>query len=369
MKLEPSTLPQPPHVRHKAAAAALGLALVCAGGAAQAQSRVQLFGVIDSGITHLSSSGSGSLNQLGADGNTSSRLGFRGTEDLGGGLKASFWLEAAYEADTGAGGSTSVDNMKNQSGGLTFGRRSTVSLSGDFGEVRLGRDFVPGFSNLAVSGGGYHAFGTNGVGSSAALFYPPAGARGVTHVRASNSIAYHMPKMGGFFGTVMYGFSESMANNDGRVIGARVGYASGPLSLAVATTKTTHSVLGDLKQSNIGASYDFGVVKPMLLLGENKAGDDKKTRVWALGAHVPVGSAGQFRVSYGAVKATNVANDANHIALGYVHNLSKRTALYGNVARVKNKDGGKAYTVGDGLAVADGNGSGTGYQVGIRHSF
>ena len=348
---------------------ALGVALAAAGGLAQAQSSVTLFGVVDTGVSHFSSSGSGSVTTASPDGNTSSRIGFRGTEDLGGGLKAGFWLEGAFESDTGAGGSTSVDNLKNHSGGLNFGRRSTLSLMGNWGELRLGRDFVPGFSNLAVSGGGYHAFGTNGVGSSAALFYPPAGARGVTHVRASNSIAYHLPKLGGFFGTVMYGFDEKSTGHDGRVVGGRIGYANGPLSVAGAITKTTRSDLGDLRQTNIGASYDFGVVKPMVLVGENKAGDDKKTRVWAVGAHVPVGSAGQFRVSYSAVKATNVANDANHIALGYVHSLSKRTALYANVARVKNKEGGNAYTVGDGLAVTNANGSGTGYQVGIRHSF
>lgn len=348
----------------------LGVVLAFSSSVALAQSSVQVFGVIDSGYTHLSSSGSGSVNKIGSDGNMSSRLGIRGTEDLGGGLKAGFWLEAAYESDTGLGGSTSADNIKNQSGGFTFGRRSTVSLMGSWGEVRLGRDFVPGFSNLAVSGGGYHAFGTNGVGSSAALFYPPSSARGVTHVRASNSIAYHLPKMNGIFGTVMYAFGENTANDDGRVIGARLGYAKGPISVAIASTKTTNSVLGDLRQSNIGGSYDFGVAKVMLLLGENKAGlGDKKTRVWALGAHVPVGPAGQIRVSYGAVKATNVANDANHFALGYVHNLSKRTALYGTVARVSNKDGGNAYSVGDGLAVANAGGSATGYQIGIRHRF
>jgi predicted porin len=349
---------------------ALGLTLTFVGSAVHAQSNVQVFGVIDSGYTHLSSSGSGSVNKLGSDGNMSSRLGIRGTEDLGGGLKAGFWLEAAYESDTGLGGSTSADNIKNQSGGFTFGRRSTVSLMGSWGEVRLGRDFVPGFSNLAVSGGGYHAFGTNGVGSSAALFYPASGARGVTHVRASNSIAYHLPKMNGIFGTVMYAFGENAENNDGRVVGARLGYAKGPISMAVATTKTTNSLLGDLRQSNIGGSYDFGVAKVMFLLGENKAGlGDRKTRAWALGAHVPVGAAGQIRVSYGAVKATNIANDANHFALGYVHNLSKRTALYGTLARVSNKDGGKAYSVGDGLAVTSAGGSATGYQIGIRHRF
>ena len=88
-----------------AAALAAGFA-----GMAQAQSSVTVFGVVDMAITNTSASGNGSLTQLSTDQNTSSRLGLRGTEDLGGGLKASFWLEAAITPDSGVGGSTSVDN-------------------------------------------------------------------------------------------------------------------------------------------------------------------------------------------------------------------------------------------------------------------
>lgn len=342
---------------------AMGMALACAAAAAQAQSNVQVFGIVDANYTHVSSDGVGSANRLGTDGNLSSRIGFRGTEDLGGGLKAGFWLEAAINPDTGTGGSTSVDNLKNQSGGLTFGRRSTVSMMGNWGEVRLGRDYVPGFWNLSK----YSAFGTNGVGSSASLFYPVA-AR-ITHVRASNSIGYHLPKMGGFFGQVMVARGEQAGNSDGNVAGVRVGYEAGPVSVAVGTTKTKISALGDFTQTNIGGSYDFGVAEVMLLWNENKIGNTK-TRAQSIGVQVPVGT-GQIRATLGTVNATNVANDASHFAIGYVHNLSKRTALYTTYGRVKNKDNGKAFTLSsvDAAAVATPGGSSSGFEFGIRHSF
>lgn len=346
---------------------AMGLALACAGSAAVAQSSVQVFGIIDTGVTHYT--GANSLNTVNGDGNTSSRLGFRGTEDLGGGLKAGFWLEAAFDSDTGTGGgATSADNRTGiGSGAFKFARRSTVSLMGNWGEVRLGRDFVPGFRNLAVSSGGYHAFGTNGVGSSAVLFYPVGATKGVTHVRASNQIAYHLPKMGGLFGEVAIARGEQVGTGDGNVVGGRIGYAAGPFSVAAAITQTKVAAVDNLTQTNIGGSYDFGVAKAMLLWGENKNGVGQKTRVTAIGAHVPVGP-GQVRLSYGMAKATNVGNDANHLALGYVYNLSKRTALYGTYARVKNKNGGNAYVV-DGGPAASASGVSTGLQAGIRHAF
>ncbi|MFT3814285.1 MAG: porin [Acidovorax sp.] len=347
---------------------ALGLALACTGTAALAQSSVQVFGIIDTGVTHYT--GANSLNTVNGDGNTSSRLGFRGTEDLGGGLKAGFWLEAAFDSDNGAGGgATSADNRTGiGSGAFKFGRRSTVSLMGNWGEVRLGRDFVPGFRNLAVTSGGYHAFGTNGVGSSAVLFYPVGATKGVTHVRASNQIAYHLPKnLGGLFGEVSIARGEQVGTSDGNLVGGRIGYAAGPFSVAAAITQTKVAAVDNLTQTNIGGSYDFGVAKAMLLWGENKNGVGQKTRVTAIGAHVPVGP-GQVRLSYGTAKATNVGNNADHIALGYVHNLSKRTALYGTYARVKNKNGGNTYVV-DGGPAASASGTSTGLQVGIRHAF
>jgi len=133
------------------ATASIALAAVAS---AQAQSSVTVFGVADIGYVHTSASGV-SKNQLASDGNTSSRLGFRGTEDLGGGMKAGFWLEGALAIDSPAT--------------LSLTRRSTVELMGNFGEIRLGRDYVPTFTNLTVAN---HPFGANvGTGRCTASGY------------------------------------------------------------------------------------------------------------------------------------------------------------------------------------------------------
>ena len=356
----------------KSPLAICGLAFLAAT-SAHAQSSVTVFGLLDVNYARFSGEGNGSQTVLGNDGYQSSRIGFRGTEDLGGGLKAGFWLEGAFTPDDGQGGATNAGNQSSGVGagvagrqGLTFGRRSTVSLLGPWGEVRAGRDYVPGFWNLSV----FSPFGTNGVGSSGFLFYPVQGAARVTHVRASNSIGYLLPAIGGFYGQAMYALGENASNagvteKDGRVAGLRVGYAAGPLDVAVATTRTKISAVGDLTQTNVGGSFDFGMVKPMALWNENKVGATR-TRSWLLGATVPVG-AGQIRVAYSRVKAAGVANDADQLALGYVHNLSKRTALYTNWSRVNNKNGASNYNVGRATTLPDGSASG--YEFGVRHTF
>ena len=124
-------------------------ALSSVAGLAQAQSTVTIFGIADLGLLSTSASGSGSVMSLNTDGNTSSRLGFRGTEDLGGGLKANFHLEGAVSLDSGTGGTSNLNNKDANVGsnGFTFGRRSTLGLASNWGDVRLGRDYVPSFNN------------------------------------------------------------------------------------------------------------------------------------------------------------------------------------------------------------------------------
>src|SRR6185503_20784031 len=116
-------------------------AAACAAAAgACAQSSVQLFGVLDAAVTYTTGTGYGSTHkwQLTNSGNTFSRLGFRGTEDLGGGLAASFWLEAGLQNDNGTGFNSNSNNQASGAAGpglITFNRRSTVSFSGGFGEL------------------------------------------------------------------------------------------------------------------------------------------------------------------------------------------------------------------------------------------
>ena len=361
-------------MRRSGIAAAAALAMTGITGAAHAQSSVTIFGLLDLNYAHLSGQGNGSQNILGNDGYQSSRIGFRGVEDLGGGLKAGFWLEAAINPDDGRGGATNTNNQTTGGAvsgigggqGLTFGRRSTVSLMGAWGEVRVGRDYVPGFWNLSV----FSPFGTNGVGTAGSLFYPVQGAARITHVRASNSIGYLLPKLGGFYGQAMYAMGENASNagataDDGRVAGLRVGYASGPVDVALGTTQTKINSVGNLTQTNLGASWNFGVAKPMVLWNENKVGATR-TRTWLVGANVLVGP-GVIRVAYSRVNTDRVANDADQWALGYVHNLSKRTALYANWSRISNKNGGTTYNVGRATTVP--GGSSSGFELGVRHSF
>lgn len=334
---------------------------------AYAQSSVTLFGIIDATLAV----GKGSLTdrtQLANSGWNSSRLGFRGTEDLGGGMSASFWLEAGFSPDSGVGAATNTNNQASGAAGgqgLTFNRRSTVSLAGNWGEVRLGRDYTPQYWILAD----FDPFNNNGVGTSQTL---NSIITGVTSVRASNSIGYSLPaKLGGIYGQAMYYLGENPSNagateDDGRGYGMRLGYASGPLNVAISTGQTKYAA-GDTRQTNIGAHWDFGVAKLMGQLSRDKAGATDG-RGWVFGAIAPVG-VGEFRIALSEYKTDVGAGSepkTRKLALGYGHNLSKRTALYAAYARVRNSGGATAALNG---ATTAANASSSGFDIGIRHRF
>lgn len=345
------------------------LALAAATAGVQAQTgSVQLFGLLDVGVQMLKSSGTDRRFLLNSDGNTSSRFGVRGTEDLGGGLKAGFWLESAVAVDDGTSGATSTNNKDSVSGGLTWGRRATLQLAGPWGELRLGRDYVPSFGNLTTS---MHPFGTNGVGSSGLMFYPvPAGGTTArTNVRASNSVGYFLPSdLGGLYGHLMLALGEQgdgPTHKDGQLQGIRLGWRNEAFNGSAAISRTRYAT-GNYTQSNVGVSYQWGPARLMGLWGQNKVGITK-TVARMVGTQWQVGPQGEIRFAYTRLSATNVASDATHIALGYVHELSKRTALYGNVARIDNKPPGVRFNVG--LAPTVPGGDSGGAELGIRHTF
>ncbi len=365
--IPPSTASAGRPAARQAGRLCLAAAACLVGAGAHAQSSVTVFGIVDAAVQRLQASGAGSLDSVVSDANSSSRWGVRGVEDLGGGLKAGFWLEGGFSPDTGISGSTSTNN-KDSSAGALFGRRSTVSLMGGWGEVRAGRDTVPSFHNLS----NLHPFGTNGVGSAGFLFYPVnAGGTTVrTNVRASNAVSYFLPAdLGGFSGQLMYAPGEQPSSpaatkSDGRYAGIHLRYNQGPLMIGAATGDTRFAT-GDFRQSNAGASYKFGPARLIALWGENKVGATR-TRSAMLGTQIDVGS-GQIRFGYTRLEARGVANDAEHIALGYVHNLSKRTAVYANVARIDNDGAGKSFGVG--LSPTAPGGASKGLEVGLRHNF
>ena len=335
-------------------------ALTAFAGAASAQSSVTLFGIVDLNARNVSNdttAGSQSIKTLSQDGIASSRLGFRGVEDLGGGMRAGFWIEGALNPDTG------------NAAGQTWQRRSTVSLLGGFGEIRLGRDYTPDFWNHTV----YDPFGTNGVGSSVNTFGALNGA--TTLVRANNTIGYFLPAMGGVFGQVQVAAGEGVAGN--KHMAGRIGYAAGPVSVAAAYGKTDVAGTAEWKRFNLGGSYNLGFMTLMAQYNNGKASGGaaagQETTSYLIGGAVPFG-ASTLKFSYvksegDGPTAASSQRDATQFAFGYQYDLSKRTAVYATYARVAN-DGSAVYTITPiaGFTQAAGKNS-TGYEFGVRHSF
>ena len=353
----------------------IALAVLAASGAAMAQSSVTLFGIVDTAFGYVDNANAAgdSVYGLSTSGNATSRLGFRGVEDLGGGLKAGFWLEGEIFGDDG--------NSK----GFNFKRRSTVSLAGGFGEVRLGRDMTPGYSKFIS----YDLFGQVGIGqfmgwrdwatnSDVGTTVSTADA---SNVRSSNMISYYTPNFGGLTAGLGYGFDEQTTGKAGRYVGGYVAYDNGPLSLAASYDQRDLLVNGlvagsavlDRDTFTLGGSYNLNVVKLNAIVQQSKykaLGESEKVNAYALGVSAPVG-AGEVKLQYALYDNKIIESKAHHISLGYVHNLSKRTAVYGTVSYMDNKDDSNLGLAAKNLKTA-GPGFGesqTGVQVGVRHSF
>ncbi|MDB6001794.1 MAG: Porin [Rhizobacter sp.] len=333
---------------------ALLAALAAVSAAASAQSSVTMFGVLDAAVRNVKN-GDQSITSVGSGGLATSRFGFRGVEDLGGGLQAGFWLESGVNVDDG----TSSDTTK------LFNRRSTVSLSSGLGEIRLGRDFSPTYNGYTT----FEPFGSNGV-ASADKFQNKLTTNADFLTRSDNQVSYFTPNgLGGFYGQLAVGAGEGIGGK--KHVSGRVGYLDGPINVSVAYGEATVTpIAGEdkYKTLDVGGSYDFGMAKVMGYYTQSKFGD-RKLNVYNIGGAVPVG-VGVIRLGYIKADASGAGtdgNDASQIALGYVHNLSKRTALYATAARVNNK-GSAAYAVNASPVLAAGRDS-TGYEIGMRHSF
>jgi len=339
----------------------IALAVLAASGAAMAQSSVTIFGVVDAAY----SKGTGSVSnktQLINSGYNSSRLGFRGVEDLGGGMRAEFWLEAGVANDNGAGSNTNSNNQAvtalTSAGtqGLTFNRKSTVGLVGSMGEIRLGRDYSPQFYADAV----YDPFGTNGVASSLIAYQG-----GQAAVRASNMIAYHSPVVGGFKVMVAtyLGENASTAAKVGDGNGIWLNYAQGPLSVGYSSATTTTGAGTEVKTTGFGGSYNLGVANLMAQTNTvtNTGAVDLKGTL--IGALIPM-AGGTLRVSNASLKQGTAETKRN--AIGFVQPLSKRTDLYATYAR--NSNAGAATRALNGASTAAATSS-TGYDFGIKHAF
>ena len=347
----------------------LVLAALAAASCAHAQSTVNLFGVVDLNIGHYSLSGTSkdaSVTKMGHNGIASSQLGFRGTEDLGGGMHAGFWLEAGLVPQNG------------NANGLQFERRSTVDLGGSFGAIRLGRDYSPEFWNKTV----FDPFGTNGAGSAQVA---DLGTSPTTAVRTSNGISYlygfepnatsHIGK--GFYLQATYGVpgNPSGTPNDGANTGIRVGYSTDVLNTAMGYGKTKNAAANDYTTWNLGASYDLKSVKLIGNFNQNKTGNGAfNYKYYLFGLTAPAGETGLIIASYSRLTSNgsfDSGGKADKYAIGYIHSLSKRTAVYATYAYVRNNDQMLTVVVTGSpkAAATDFGGRSSGFDVGLKHSF
>jgi predicted porin len=294
------------------------------------------------------------------DGINSSQLGFRGVEDLGGGLRAGFTLLAGTNPDTGTA------NAK------FWNRRSTVSLFGGFGEIRLGRDYTPTFWSQTI----FDAFGTNGLGSSLNVRQMYGG------TRQDNSIGYFLPSnIGGFYGQAMVSAGEggTTADKPARYVGGRIGFAAGPFDVAGAVSDQKMAIntvsgivpvgAGESQRTyNIGGSWDFGVVK---LLGywNRDSAPDAKENVWSISGVIPFGQS-EVHVGYDFSKLTLHGNDTkvDQLKATYQYNLSKRTAVYATASWLKNSDDTR-FTLPGAAGLVNAGGKSQGAEFGLRHFF
>lgn len=336
-------------------------ALMTIAGAASAQSSVNIGGIIDLAARSVKNPG-GTVQTLSPEGAASNRLIFRAVEDLGGGLRASFWLEAPIAPDTGGGTANVAPGAA--PGGLAWTRRSTVSLSGGWGEIRLGRDYTPTFWTHTL----FDPYNTVGVAAQTNIIAIPGGLA-TTLVRADNMIGYFLPGgLGGLYGQFNVAAGEGRTGN--KYIGGRIGYAAGPVNVAFAygVTDKTGTMLDDAKGYNFGGSYDLGFVKLIGQYHSYKYNGAELKNVTVAGV-IPFG-ASSIKLTYGK---TSEFREATQIGVGYQYDLSKRTALYGTVAQVDNEAGSGFTASASGVAptaaqIARGFKS-TGYEFGIRHSF
>jgi predicted porin len=319
----------------------------------------------------------------------------KGSEDLGGGISAAFWLEAGILIDSGAGVSTNSNNTPSGAvagSGLNFNRRSTVSLLGPFGELRLGRDVVPSSLNYVV----FDTFFGVGIGNSSALMLSSGVFSNATALRASNTVSYILPPdLGGWYGHIMGGFGENDLNvvttakggkHDGDYYGARIGYRYQKLDVALAAGRTRYDVLptstavaGNVDRINIGGSYNFGMMRLIGLASTERrargTGGVGSNVSFSLGAIIPRGPS-EFKVQYAQVKQNEIAggNDARQLSAGWVYNLSKRTALYTTLSFLDNRNNSTLYVLNttggfSTPATTIPGGNITGVDVGIRHTF
>jgi predicted porin len=372
--------------------------------AAFAQTNVTIYGIVDYGYSYrfddrgidaltnrVSTAGPNSASQINGGQQSGNRLGFKGTEDLGNGLKAVFLLEQGFQSDTGASASSSS----------FYNRQAYVGLSGGFGTAVGGRLYTPHYTFVS----GLDPFGAGTVGRYNNVYSVVAGAvpgsafgNLTDPVRVDNAVAYISPSFGGF--TVTGAFSNNASGDDSVSNNARNNtvyavlgqYTGGALTVGAnyhyIAAGTGLQAVDNVQNFTLGGSFDFKVAKVMALYSWNEIDyasntllQDMTLNNYMLGATVPFGKF-TAKGSYIYSDGNSNIGDAQQLALGLDYNLSKRTNLYSAYSWIDNS-GSRLNGVGDASNAGTYTAQGTvgssgafpagvwqqGFQVGVRHMF
>ena len=268
-----------------------------------------VYGVLDVGVVADRDSGK-SMTTVEGGGQGANRLGFKGQEDLGGGMSAIFDFASFFSPDTGT--------LKFRD--RLWGFQSWVGLAGSFGAIRVGRMFTPYFSAIDAN----DPFDACGPGESTRVFYDSG-------VRMDNAVKYSLPAtLNGIYGDIAWGAGEVAGNSAaGRQLSANFGFARGPVNLELGY-HAVNDALGNntVRSQMVGGSYDFGRFKLWTALARSRSDTTLDTRDTLLGISIPFGL-NTIAADYVHKRdRLHPHADATQRALGYYHHLSVRTNLY-----------------------------------------
>lgn len=312
---------------------AMVAALACVG-AAQAQSTVKISGLVDVYAGSMRLAGTDRTSTVGSGGMTTSWIGFFGTEDLGGGLKAEFALSSFMRADVGS--------LGRYEGDPAFSRDANVALSGGFGTLRLGRSMAPNFLPTILANPYGDSFTISPLVLHANIANVPAWGFGNLTTPAdtgwSNQVTYSTPSFGGLKANLHYQFGEQAGDSGKRNVGVNALYFGGPLTLVgfYENAKISNPVgLAPLANTKsdwmVGGAYDFGVAKAYATYGRAEVdATNFEARTASLGLDLPVlNKAGTVKAAVARTEVEGTLNATRTTSsIGYDHFLSKRTDLY-----------------------------------------
>lgn len=343
----------------------LALAAIAASSAAFAQSSVSLYGVVDASLESVKGSDT-TVSRVSSDNLATSRLGFKGTEDLGGGLKANFVLETALKSDTGAQGNSA----------RFFDRAAWAGLAGGFGELRLGRID----SSIGLLAGNTSLLGAQGYDD---LRIADTFASN-KYRRLDNAVTYLLPTLvKGLSAQVQYSTAagtsstagaEAYGVDTGKTWGFNVAYAADGIVAGLGYVNGKANASGSIKDTGalVYAGYDFSVAKLTGYYNMDKTTDEAEIRrLVGVRLDVPVSKEFAVQASVAKVKNTTLTtrgddDNATIVALKGVYSLSKRTAVYGLFTNVNNSD---AANLGVASYANTAGNTARGLAVGVSHKF